>query len=299
MRLEGDPLVVNIALGTAQFGLQYGIANRTGKVAGSNVQTILNSARAAGITVIDTAMAYGESEAVLGGCGVRDLNVVSKLPEVPCDRRTVDDWISARVEESLGRLRIDCLYGLLLHRPVQLSGPDGEKIAQSLCRLKHRGYVKKIGVSVYGPDDIEHAYKLGCVDIVQIPFNIFDRRILNSGWLDRLATSGTEVHARSVFLQGLLLMKESEIPGKFDKWRSIFTEWHSWLDSRRISALMGCLSFVRSFPKISNIVVGIDSPKHLTEILQAFSDGRVSEVCWPDVQSRDELLLNPSNWSKL
>lgn len=198
--------VNKLALGTAQFGLNYGIANKHGKVELSNAKKIIEQASKAKIDMLDTAVAYCDSEVTLGIIGVAKFNVVSKLPALPEGCDDIESWVTEQVEGSLRRLCCSSLYGLLLHRSEDLLGHSGKKLINSLNRVKSHGSVQKVGVSIYDPNELGYVMKLMGIDLVQAPLNLIDRRLENSGWLSRLHQEGVEVHTRSAFLQGLLLV---------------------------------------------------------------------------------------------
>ena len=211
-----------LSLGTAQFGLPYGVANQRGQISLDDARAILRCAESAGIDTLDTAIAYGDSEDRLGEIGVASWQVISKLPGIPEDCTDVATWVSHAVEASLCRLGISQLRVLLLHCPAQLLSEQGEVLYAALAQQKRNGLVKKIGVSIYEPDELNALCLNFDFDVVQAPFNIFDRRMIDSGWLVRLSQRGIEVHVRSVFLQGLLLQQPVDRPIKFQRWRSLW-----------------------------------------------------------------------------
>ena len=195
-----------LALGTVQFGLKYGIANQTGQVKPEDAKKILQLAKDANIDLVDTAMAYGDSEKVIGDAGIIDFRFISKLPPLPKDCSDVDTWVKEKIQSTLTHLGIRSLYGLLVHRSENLLGNPGKKLIKALNSLKFNGLVKKIGISIYDPLELDQVMHLTNFDIIQAPLNIVDRRLETSGWLSRLNKFGVEVHTRSTFLQGLLLM---------------------------------------------------------------------------------------------
>src|SRR3990167_4725202 len=199
-----------LALGTAQFGLDYGISNNSGKISEENAVALLSYAKYKGINTLDTAVAYGNSEQVLGNIGVDGWEIITKLPALPEERVDIEYWVERQLEGSLSRLGVNSVYGLLLHRPQQLFEPYGQKLISAIERLKRQGCVKKIGVSIYQPEELDLIYKVMDPDLVQSPLNILDRRLIDSGWLARLRALGVEVHVRSVFMQGLLLMSAAQ-----------------------------------------------------------------------------------------
>lgn len=286
-----------MALGTVQFGMNYGVANQSGQVATEEAAAILACAYSAGFDTLDTAVAYGESEAQLGQMGVGDWQIISKLAPLPQDTLDVDAWVSASVLGSLARLKVSFLDGLLLHRAADILGPQGQALYRALIGLKAQGLVKKIGISIYQPDELGAIFDQMYFDVVQAPFSIFDRRLVESGWLNRLHDLGVEVHVRSVFLQGLLLMPFAERPAKFQRWHSLWAEWDQWLLSNKLSPIEACLRYVLAFSEIHRVIVGVTTAVQLKEILSA-SSGVLPPVP-AELQSTDVALLNPSNWHLL
>lgn len=288
---------MKIALGTVQFGLQYGIANNVGRTALADVKDILQLAASIGLDTLDTAIAYGDSESVLGQAGVDQWQVVTKLPAVPDGVPDVTAWVTAQIEASLRRLGIRQLHGVLLHRPEQLLGKDGREIVYALQHIKALGHTRKIGVSAYSPEEIDKLAGILHLDLVQAPLNILDRRLVMSGCAQRLKEQGTEVHVRSAFLQGLLLMPESRRPEKFQRWNALWAHWHQWLRESSMTAVQACLAYATSVQEVDRIVVGVDSLAHLNEILTS-SHARLGTL--PDfAQLVDADLINPSVWNQL
>jgi aryl-alcohol dehydrogenase-like predicted oxidoreductase len=283
-----------VALGSVQFGLPYGVANESGQVAPGEAARIVRIAADRGVDTIDTAIGYRDSERVLGDIGVAGFKVVTKLPALPQDVLDVSRWASEQVEGALTRLRAPRLHGLLLHRSADLLGPHGVALYRAMQAVKGRGLVGKIGVSVYTPDELGTLLASFAIDLVQAPLNLLDRRLQSSGWLARLNDAGVEVHTRSAFLQGLLLMPRQRIPARFAAWSSLWDRWDRWADGDRRVALKACLAFPLSLPEVDRVVVGVDSAEQFEEILL----GAVSErAAWPDLSCDDEALINPSNWA--
>ena len=288
----------NLSLGTVQFGLDYGIANKAGQVSLGEAQSVMSLAKANEIDVVDTAIAYGTSEQVLGKVGVDGFRVVTKLPSLPEGQDNVAHWVTEQVRESLARLGQKKHYGLLLHRSEDLSGSKGGQLIQALADLKNGGFVQKIGVSIYSPDELEVVCDKIKIDLVQAPLNVIDRRMETTGWLDRLKDDGVEVHTRSVFLQGLLLMERTKIPQMFSRWSSLWDEWHEKLKVLGVSPLAASLAYPLSLEQVDKVIVGVDSAVQLSEILQVVENANEG----PDtsfMRSTDLDLINPSNWNHL
>jgi len=285
-----------LALGTAQLGVAYGVANQTGQVALSEAIRIVDLAREAGVDTLDTAISYGDSESRLGAVGVGGLRVVSKLPAAPNLLPSAHGWAHSAVEESLLRLRVPALYGLLLHRAGDLLGPHGEELYKAMQSLKEHRLVTKIGVSVYDPDELTSLVARFPMDLVQVPFNIVDRRLATSGWLSRLKERGVEIHVRSVFLQGLLLMPGSKRPSSFRRWQPLWHAWDGWLAETGASPLRACLGFALSHSGVDRIVVGIDTVEQLSQVLAAAVSSDVKPPS--ELSSEDPDLVNPSRWRR-
>lgn len=286
-----------LALGTVQFGLPYGVANKIGMTSTAEAARTLEFARGLGIDTVDTAIGYGKSEEVLGALGVGDFRIVTKLPAMESDSFDVDSWVTGHVHGSMERLRVSKLTAVLLHRPGQLLARHGDRLYSALQELKKSGLVGGIGVSIYDPGELEHLVPRFKFDLVQSPFSILDRRLIETGWANRLVGEGVEIHARSCFLQGLLLMPAEERPDKFGRFDPIWREWQRWLEANNLSPQEACIRYVVSSPGISRVVIGVDSVSQLAEIASS-AKGAIPELPeWPC--SPPPLLLNPSNWTSL
>lgn len=286
-----------LALGTAQFGMAYGIGNRDGQVTRPAVKEMLQLALASGIDTLDTAIAYGESENILGEAGTQGFKLVTKLPAVPDGCADVSGWVRGQAVASLSRLGVSAVYGLLLHRPEQLLATVGKALYQALLGLKETGRVQKVGVSIYAPSELAGISDQYRIDLVQAPLNLVDRRLHKSGWLQRLNDEGVEVHTRSAFLQGLLLMPRTAIPAKFGPWDGLLSQWHDWLARSNASAVQACLAFPLAFPGIDRVVVGADSVGQLKQVIDAATGPLRSDL--PDLSCDAEDLINPGRWSYL
>lgn len=294
---KGNCRMNRFALGTAQFGCPYGIANQEGQVSRMTAKAMLQLATENGIDTLDTAIGYNESENCLGEAGTQKFKLVTKLPAVPNSCADVTEWVKKETSDSLIRLDVSAVYGLLLHRPDQLLGINGKTLYKALQGLKEKGQVQKIGVSIYAPSELEALTPQYRFDLVQAPCNLIDRRLHNTGWLQRLKQDGIEIHARSIFLQGLLLMPRSAIPAKFAPWTELWDKWHNWLGCHTVSAVQACLAYPLSFPEIDRVVVGADSVRQLEQIINSVLS--VVPVDLPDLRCDDESLINPARWNQL
>ena len=161
-----------LALGTVQFGLDYGVANSVGPVTLENARNIIRLAELNGVDTLDTAIAYGSSEATLGQVGVEGWRIITKLPALPVDCRGIAAWVTAQIEQSMSRLGVRQLQGVLLHRPDDLLGENGSSLVTALQGLKAEGLTRQIGVSVYAPEQLEKLTAIMALDLVQAPLNL-------------------------------------------------------------------------------------------------------------------------------
>ncbi len=286
-----------LIIGTAQIGQDYGITNNENILNEDQARPLVIHAREKGVQFIDTAIIYGKSQEILGNVGVKDFKIITKIPHILNDGLTnkeAEIILYDQIIKSIRSLNIDNLYAILLHEPIkQLKGIHGKLYHKILSELKNDGKVKKIGVSVYSPNDILILLDIFNFEIVQAPFSIIDQRFLNSGLLDKLNKLNISFHARSIFLQGLLLMNLNRIPDQFSPYNQIFQYWHKWLFENQLSALDACLNFVNQFQQVNKVIVGIDKKSQLTEILKVKNIPLKTLPIWPKI---DENLINPTTW---
>lgn len=290
-------ILSRISLGTAQFGLDYGITNNTGQIDSDEADLILAECLALGINSIDTAIAYGNAESGLGNSGVNSFDVVTKLPPLPKNIKNIQYWVFESVLASMKRLNLTKLDGLLLHRSADLVGEYGGMLMTALNALKERQIVNKVGISIYDPAELDALGDLVfTLDMVQAPYNAFDQSLEITGWLLKLNTSKIEVQARSIFLQGILLAPPAERGVYFSKWRCHFDLWESWLKESNQTALEACINVVLSNHAIDKIVLGVQDNQQLKEVVEVFASVKIRATPIK-LHSTDKLLVHPSNWS--
>lgn len=283
-----------LALGSAQFGLNYGISNNNGTVDIIQTNLILEKAKKHGINTIDTAIVYGDSEKLLGEIGVTHFDLITKLPPLPSNQSDIRSWLAINLNLSLKKLNLPKIYGLLLHRSADLIGQNGKKYYDELLRCKEKGLIKKIGVSIYDPQELNIFENEGIeLDIIQAPFNVFDRRLELSGWMEKLSLMKKEIHVRSIFLQGFLLLSPEQRPKYFSRWGDHLRQWDNWLDINEITPLEACINFLKPYTEIDKIVVGVTNENELSEIINIFENNNVLSRSFV---TNDQQLINPSNW---
>ena len=282
-----------LVLGTALLGADYGIAHTAKKITPTEFQSIMIAAWKVGVHSIDTAAAYGDSHRILGEIGIDNWSITTKLPSVTTKTGPIDEWYRAFIASTLQELGLQEIDTLLIHHVKELSGVFGAKLISLLRESQFNGDVRNIGVSIYSPQDMESFYSEFRPDVVQCPYNIFDQRIANSGWLQRLSNDGVEVHARSVFLQGILLRNFLELNSYFEPWYVFFDKWHIFCEKNNMSKLQAAIGFVKAENRIKKIIVGIEDIHQLQQILDAY----LTDTPKISIDPCNEIaLVNPLMW---
>lgn len=290
---------MKIGLGTVQFGLNYGISNQNGMPSTANAHEILDYAHLNGIDLLDTAALYGQSETILGHYAhLKQFNVVTKTAQFK--QAEISEQETRHLEEvfkrSLALLKRESIHGLMIHHADDLLAKSGGKLFERMQSWKAEGLVKKIGVSVYNHSQIDIILKHFDIDLIQLPINVLDQRLVYSGTLARLKDSHVEIHARSIFLQGLLLMDVKNLPSYLSQARSVLVDYDETLNQNNLSRLQGSLMFVKSIPEIDYVIVGVTSVKELDEILKAARTNVTHQIDWSRFRVDDEQVINPANW---
>ena len=285
-----------IGIGTAQWGFKYGVSNTEGQTTEAEAIKILDVASQRGINLIDTAALYGDSEEVLGRIHGKRFNIVTKTPHF--NTSTIDDTAITTLydsfDQSKKRLGVSSVYGLLLHNASDVLKPGGENLVKALNQLKEEGRVMKIGFSAYERAQIVSACSVFKPDLVQIPLSIVDQRLILDGTLESLASKGIEIHARSIFLQGLLLMDATEIPNYFVPWKRDLLRWHEYCADMRLSPQTVALSWACQIPEVSRVVIGMQNSSQIEEICS--SDLSIPLEGAEFLANSETGLINPSLW---
>lgn len=290
---------MELILGTAQFGFAYGITNAKGQVERGEVARILALARENGVSRLDTAMVYGESEAVLG-CIPASLGfqVISKLPRLPNPLPTnISAWVEESVDGSLARLGRARLDVLMLHHPADLEGEHGPALRRALENIREKGAADRLGMSVYYPDDMIRLASRFPVQVIQLPLNVFDQRFVPAA-IPWAKERGIELHARSLFLQGSLLTDPDALPSALADYRATFAGYRQWCLGLGLAPLEAAMAFARRVDGVDGWVVGVTSAAEMAEILCAWNQVCPRDADFHSWASADENLILPSKWKK-
>ena len=288
-----------IGLGSVQFGLNYGVSNRLGKTTSEVVVTILKEAFKKGVRIIDTAPSYGDSEAALGKSAIREIgfHVITKTPHFK------EKVISPRAAEllrstflrSLELLRLDSVYGLLVHGVDDLFKSGADTLLSMLHDLRDEGLVDRIGASTYTPSQIDKLINYCSVDIIQVPINVFDQRLLGGGQLQRLNSDSVEIHARSPFLQGVLLSEPEDLPAYFSQFSLHLRNYRKFLRAIGLTPVEAAVGFVRALSEVGVIICGVNSLDQLKEILET-DKITLDSTLFEEFALKEPKLIDPTQW---
>lgn len=282
---------LKVVLGTVQFGINYGISNKIGILMDEDLKQLLTVAGGLGIKYLDTAFAYGNAEERIGKLSSGTFQVITKFPASTEVRN-----IHSVLHQSFERLRVTSVYGFMAHNANDII--EDPKIWEKLQELKYQKKVEKIGYSLYHPRQLEKLFELGCIpDIVQLPFSIFDRNF--ESWLDELKKKSTEVHARSIFLQGLYFLPPSELPDKLKDLERPLMELNRICKLHQFSIEEVALGYVAGNKNISRIVIGVENEDQLRKNISIISKEHLGKDLITqinEIRIENQSLLNPSNW---
>lgn len=277
-----------LLLGTAQWGLDYGVTNTEGRIPEQKLEALAQQARHLGIEVLDTAPVYGDAESrvkdVAGDFAVQTKVSASGISEVEIVRE---------LEDSLIRLDRERVWSVLVHDWPELTHSERSRVTEILSHRRESGLVGRFGVSIYEEHDLEPLLnEFSDIDVIQIPTSIIDQRLRGSEALRKLRKTGVVVQVRSIFLQGVLLNTQSDFatqPG--------LANFGKLLAAHEIDAMSVCVSYIRTQGWIDEVVVGVTSAAELTEIFDAFQATLV-QFDWEKWASTDEGLLDPRSWAR-
>ena len=283
---------MKLAVGTVKFGTNYGLINKK-KIYLNEINKISKfiDSKINNINLIDTAFSYGKSHKIIGRTKLNKLKIVTKIRFLSKNKI---NYFNKNIDNLLKDLRVNKIYGLLFH---DVKDAINKSYLKLLLDLKKKKIIKKIGVSIYSPNDLKIILKLWKPDIVQVPFNIFDQRLVKSGYLDLLKKLKIEIHVRSCFLQGLLVNydRNKKKFKKFQKWNGLLESWSGWCRNNNISKFEACLQFIKNYKKIDYLVVGFDNLKQLKEIIYTLDKKEIKIT--NKFYSSDLKLIDPRKWN--
>lgn len=294
-----------LVLGTAQLGLNYGIANKTGKPVESEALEIMKYAVENGISYFDTAYSYGNSEIIIGKFldlhknYKNRINIITKMPSLKKEKLNEKN-INNRFFESLNRLGQKSIYCYMVHDFNDIRN-NCDEIGKVFLKLKENNYIKKIGVSIYDKSQIKFLLKNFDFDLIQIPINIFDQRLLMDDILVDLKKRGIEIYTRSVFLQGLIFLDKNNLPLKFKSIKKQLEKLNDISLKFNLSKEEIALIFVSTINEIDKIVIGIEKIEQLKRNIKIANNFKnfnkiKSIINFKDFAIEDEDMIDPRKW---
>ncbi|MEJ0024645.1 MAG: aldo/keto reductase [Rhizomicrobium sp.] len=282
-----------LGLGTVQFGQAYGISNAAGRVSADDVAAILRRAAEAGLRTLDTAAGYGEAEGVLGA--LADVAVPLRIVTKTISLKNGLDAVVARARQSVDKLRRRPVDLLLVHAAADLAGADGDALWSALLGLRDEGLFGGVGISAYVSDDPVALARRFHPAAMQIPFSLLDQRLLLTGALAAIKDMGVEIHARSIFLQGLLFLGDQKFPPKLRAAAPHLAGLRARIADAGSTPLAAALAFALGRPEIDVALVGVTSLREFEEILDAAARPAPA-IDWSACALDDDVVLTPSLW---
>tara|TARA_E500000178_G_scaffold30315_1_gene27449 strand:+ start:605 stop:1453 length:849 start_codon:yes stop_codon:yes gene_type:complete len=277
-----------VILGVTQFGLNYGILNQHNLNKKKKLKQILNFSKKKGINSIYSSKYYGNANKFLATENLNYFKLYIKFKSQDLLKKNfLEDF-----EKMKKKLKKNNLI-LMLDRFENLKKRERLKIYNILLDLKKDKKINKFGYSIYSFKNLKkicHEFK---PNILQCPYNVIDRRLEEKKLLQFLKINKIEIHVRSIFLQGLLILHYSKHPRKFLNWKKIFKKFDDQIQHYKISNLDWCLNFIEKNKYINKILLGVDNIDQLREICSFKNNGKIK---FPKMYVKDEKLINPSKW---
>lgn len=287
-----------IMLGTAQFGMPYGISNTNPVPDLTALNEILSIYKELGGDALDTSPSYGNAELALGQVRnlAQDFDITTKTLPLPTDDVNSNDvaFVDCAVRNSLINLGVSRVRGLLVHEASDLMQPNSGRLFDQLLKIKEEGLAAKIGVSVYNSEQIDIITSRFPIDIIQPPTNILDQRLIKSGHLEHLKKRGIEIHLRSAFLQGALLMDTAKLPSHLQVGRKYFNGVHDLARSNGLSSLQVALCFIKGVQEADYVILGVSTARELYETLSYYTAAKSLEESSLACSNLD--IIEPYRW---
>ena len=285
-----------LCFGTANFAKGYGI-NKGKGYNQKEIKNIFNLLKKNKIKYIDTAINYKNVEKKIGKFNLNFFKIYTKIPKIPANIKNIDLWIHNKIMLSLKKTKKIFFEGVFLHSPEQLLTNKKNQIFNSLKTLKKEKKIKKIGISIYDLNILKRIIKEFKIDIIQIPYNLFDRGPEKKKLLKLIKKNKIEIHARSIFLQGILLMDPSKLPRRFKKWKNKFIQLENWCKKNKISKIQTCLNAVLEDKIFDKVLISVENEKQFFQLLNAIS--KKNKKKYPEnLQTNEKNLIDPRLWKK-
>lgn len=299
-----------IVVGTALFGLNYGQAESKLRIDDRILEDLLDYCFEKGITVFDTAPGYGDAEDRISQyvdskkrTQYTDLEIITKTPHFDSQATKAQLYkiFKASVERFREKIGKRVKLGLLCHQPDALINSNRGDVYDALSALRQDGIVDKIGISIYDTCQIEGIERNWSLDILQVPLNVFDQRFENSSIVHALRLQGTQIHARSIFLQGLLLQSTEDLNSYFKSGVSFkaLTEFQEFVETSNISKLFACLNYVLHVECVDKVIIGVHDKEELKSIINVIGHREFKKpIQFKKFSKNDIDLIDPRRWTR-
>lgn len=283
-----------IIIGTAQLSNNYGAFNKVGSIKNKELKKILNYCKKKNILYLDLANSYKNSINKLSKNNLVKFQIILKVGNL--NKKNYFLSLKTIFEKTLKKLKVKKIYSLMFHDENDLKYLKDSKVLEYFLNLKEKNVIKKIGLSIYNFDMLIYNLNNFPIDLIQVPFNIFDKRILNKKLQKIIFRNKIEVHARSVFLQGLLLQDPTSKQKIIKKNKPLFNNWHKFNLYRQKKKIMNCIKFVFQFKEIKKFVFGIDSLNQLKTIVNIIQEIDYNEKLYYNFKLKNKKIIDPRSW---
>ena len=277
-----------VIIGVTQFGLNYGLLNQYNPNKKKKLKQVINFSKKKGINSIYTSKYYGNANKFLATENLKNFTIYIKFKS----QDLLKNFFLRELDKIKKKLKKNDLI-LMLDRFENLTNRERLKIYNILIDLKKDKKINRFGYSIYSFKNLKKICYRFKPHILQCPYNVIDRRLEEKNLLQFSKINKIEIHVRSIFLQGLLILHYSKHPRKFTKWKKIFKKFDNQIQHYKISNLEGCLNFIEKNKYIKKILLGVDNIDQLKEICSFKYNGKIK---FPKIYIKDERLINPSKW---
>ena len=287
-----------IILGTAQIGRDYGLDSNEQSKSKSGIKKIFDIAKKNQINFFDTAPSYNDNQKIIKSFITSNTKIISKISKIPqneINNKSIEK-VDIEFEKSLEHLSVNSIDILLFHSALDITKPNSNKIIEWINQKKKQNKINKIGVSAYEKKEIDMAIDTGLIEVVQVPINILDQRLIKNDYLLKIKSKKIEVHARSIFLQGLLLIDIKNLPTYFDNFKYDLKSFSNKLNILKLSRLEACITFINNIKEIDRIILGVKSDKHLKQIIKIMKKIK-NDFNFNEFSINNEKLLDPRKWN--
>jgi len=281
-----------IILGSANINFSYGLNKN--KIEGKKFLKLMKYAFERGVKVIDTSPSYRSSEKVIG-LSKKNFEVITKIPKIPQKIKKIDleEWIRKKIINSKKKIKKK-IYGILIQNAEILLSNKAEIIFSTLLNLKREGFFDKIGISIYSFKTLELVINKFAIDFVQLPYNVLDQRFVRRKIINIVKRKQIEIHARSIFLQGLLTENKINLPKKLSKLENALKKWRQWIKKKNINPVHACLDFALRNKNIDKLVIGFNSKHNFEEAIKF----KKTKLNFNNLKIKvNQNLLDPRKWS--